>query len=353
MVGALYSRVRGGLIAVSVLLLVTGASSARVWRVPSEIPTIPAAAESSAYGDTILVAPGTYVRPDNTDCSYYWIGLPSGVSLIGAGGAAETIIVDHAVYYYPDFVIAASDVSDCLVRGFSFVRDVRPVHCFHGIMLASATDCYVDSCTFDGFEYGIWAQGRATHSDTPCVRWCAFTDCVVGVQCDAQPGRCPVIQYNDFSRCVWGIYCVNSGPYIADNLISDSWSSGVYCRGRSAAWLDRNVIVNSGECGLYVDTDVYWEPYMATDWLAVNGNSIYNSGGYDLYSAVEDQRGVVEARCTYWGSTCPDFAKVIGGPGRVTYMPWCDSTHTHTYGECPPDDGTEPMTWGSVKALFK
>jgi hypothetical protein len=323
----------------------------RTWDVPLEIPGIPEAVDSALYGDTVSVAAGTYVCPDNVDYSFEWIDLPSGVSLIGAG-AELTVVIDSCITLEPHSVVAMYDASDCLVKGFSFVRSARVAGHFYGILVENTSDTFIDSCRFDHFFCGISVEGETTHPDTPNIRWSVFTNCGMGIECAVQPFGCPVIRFNAFGSCSWGIYCVNSGPYVADNHIANSFHSGVYCIGRSPAWLDRNVIVNNGEYGLRVETEVFYEPYLTTEWLPQNGNSIYGNAICDLYNGVEDQRGIVEARCTYWGSDCPDTLKVIQGPGRVNYRPWCDSLHTETYIECPPDL-TSPSTWSSIKAMFR
>ncbi len=333
------------------IMLPATVSLSRTWLVPSAIPTIPEAADSAAYGDTILVAPGTYVCPDNADYSHEWVVLPSGVSLIGQCGADSTVIVDQTTTggYC---LIKLEGVTDCLVKGFTFVREASAAGQFYAIAIYNASHCFVDSCRFDHFFFAINVWGQMSTRDDPHIRYCYFTRCGAGISCSAvEPYDSPIIRFNTFINNDWGIRCFDAAPYIVDNYIGDSYWAGVYCYGRSPATLDRNTIVNNGYYGVWVDTEVFYEPYMTTSWLPQNGNSIYSNGVYDLYNTVEDQRGVVEARYTYWGSDCPDFDNIIGGPGRVNYIPWCDSAHTEGYDECPPQ-ATSPATWSSIKAHF-
>ena len=65
-------------------LLFASRSQARVLRVPSTIPTIPAAIDSAAAGDTILVAPGTYYVNLDTGGKY--------LIFLSEAGAEQTIL---------------------------------------------------------------------------------------------------------------------------------------------------------------------------------------------------------------------------------------------------------------------
>jgi len=72
------------------LLAAPGPSGARTWYVneagTGDAPTIPAAMDSAAYGDTVLVGPGTY---------YGWIDMTDGVTLMSELGPTETILTHH------------------------------------------------------------------------------------------------------------------------------------------------------------------------------------------------------------------------------------------------------------------
>jgi hypothetical protein len=339
----------------AVVLASSSVCRTETWNVPSEVGSIPDAVDSAAVGDTILVAPGTYVRPDNPDYSDSWITLPPGVALLSEAGAQSTVIVDSSLSFWPHRLVKIWSSPGCVVRGFTFLRGIGAGGKFYGIHLANCTGSCVDSCIFEGpFYSGVKVTGNADHSRTPVIQNCHFSNCGTAIECSyVSHFESPLIQHNTMIDNSWGITCVDAGPYIADNYITNCDYTGVYCEGRSPALLDRNVIVGNGEFGVYVITEVFFEPVMTTGWLPANGNSIYGNAMCDLFNAVEDQRGLVEATCTYWGGDCPDFESVVKGPGRVKHTPWSDAGHTRslTPDDCP--GATARSTWGSIKALFR
>ncbi len=61
-----------------------------VWNVPGDVPTIQAALEAAYWGDTVLVAPGTYSPSTNGES--FPLRPRSGVTLTSSVGAASTIL---------------------------------------------------------------------------------------------------------------------------------------------------------------------------------------------------------------------------------------------------------------------
>ncbi len=69
----------------SCLLLLPALAAAATWRVTQDAPTIQAAVDSAAAGDTVLVAPGEYVEH---------VAIGKSLVLIGETGNPEDVIVD-------------------------------------------------------------------------------------------------------------------------------------------------------------------------------------------------------------------------------------------------------------------
>ena len=80
-------------------------------------------------------------------------------------------------------------------------------------------------------------------------------------------------------------------------------------------------------------------------------NDIWGNGEYDVYHWEKTGLGLMTATHNYWGTLCPDSSRFCG---RIDWTPWVDSTHTVLCSDCENcHHGTEPSTWGSIKAMFR
>ncbi len=96
-----------------VCVMAVASISARTWRVnqqgTGDAPTIQAAVDSSAAGDTILVAPGSYIQ------STIQLNLDDSLTIMSEAGAEATVLRSSAEYIMD---VAWSD--HVTVRGFLF-----------------------------------------------------------------------------------------------------------------------------------------------------------------------------------------------------------------------------------------
>ncbi|OGC77140.1 MAG: hypothetical protein A2Z27_00415 [candidate division Zixibacteria bacterium RBG_16_50_21] len=84
--------------------------SATVIRVPTDQPTIQTGINAANYGDTVLVAPGTYYENDT---------LKAGITLMSEKGADSTIIDGDSASPYPLPVLRCDSCENLVISGFT------------------------------------------------------------------------------------------------------------------------------------------------------------------------------------------------------------------------------------------
>jgi predicted outer membrane repeat protein len=95
---------------------------AYTWYVPSDCPTIQACIDSASVGDTVLVATGTYYEHD--------IVMKSGISLIGAAGDPDSVIIDAELSGRG--IVATGVSSSTLIEGLTIYHGYAPLPLGHG-----------------------------------------------------------------------------------------------------------------------------------------------------------------------------------------------------------------------------
>ena len=77
-------------VVLTLLLAPLGSVDGRTWHVPGDVPTLTEAlGDSAEYGDTVLVAPGTY-SPATGET--FPLDMVNGVALIGEAGKGGDIV---------------------------------------------------------------------------------------------------------------------------------------------------------------------------------------------------------------------------------------------------------------------
>jgi parallel beta-helix repeat protein len=177
--------------ALSILLVAAADSHARVWLVkPDRTGTainIQAGIDSAGAGDTVLVAPGTYMGKGNRDLDF----------------KGKPIVVISQMRYDP--ATTDSSIIDC---GGSYVTFHRGFFFHSGETAASVLDGFVITRGYsNGYDY---------HPNTQVGS---------GILCDSLSS--PTIRYNVIRDCraLWGgsgIFCENSSPIIRYNTIANN-----------------------------------------------------------------------------------------------------------------------------------
>jgi len=338
---------------IGILAMPPAVAFSLTWQVPSQCPTIHAGLDSAAYGDTVLVAPGTYLRTDDPET---WIHLSSGERLISEAGAAATTIE----FCNMSTGIVINGCEDVVVSGFSVRFGTGPGCSYppsitEGVSCWASTNVLVQDCIIEHVYAGISVSGQSTEWHKPMFKNNEIRKCGYGIYVRdvVDPGR-PSFQGNVISECTDGAYVHDSMPVFDGNRITDCRDWGICYYGNCGGECLRNVITHNGG-GVYINADPpYAAPSLNGGLSVPDGNDIFDNTGYDLsYECCRlgEDPWPVYARLNYWGSRCPDSATVFHGP--VYYEPWVDSTHTEILNRSDCPDATEPTTWGSIKAMFK
>jgi hypothetical protein len=329
----------------------------RTWYVKADstgdAPTIYAALDSASYGDTVLVAPGTYVRTDDPEISF---DPGPGITLVSEFGPDVTILE----FCNTQMGIMLTNCEGACVSGFTIRHGTPGPDCGvsmgnkSGIICHSCTDVVVEDCVIEGrLSYGIRVDGESLEWWKPLFRNNTIRDCAYGISCVdvSQPGR-PLFEGNIITSCDCGAEVRDAHPYFESCEITYSAGSGMVYSGHCGGGCDKCTIAHNAGNGVMI----YSSPPLAApsfngSWLPENANDFYDNGGWDLWYEHTSPQGLVMAIYNYWGSDCPDFAVKIHG--RVDYTPWMDSTHTLVFDEDDCPGATESSSWGSIKALFK
>lgn len=337
------------------VLLASFAAQGRTWRVPSECPTIPAGIDSCSYGDTVMVAAGTYIVREGPHTSYKMV---SGTCLTSESGPEVTIIELCGGSSCVDI----SNVEAVRVSGFTFhfgpLDTCDNMWPDDGVFCWDCRDVIVEGCIIEGMPFGIEVSGSYGSTSDVIVRNNVFRDCNVGILCTdvtcqafRDPGL-PRFSGNVIIGAGTGVQMWNCCAVFDHNTITGCEDYGVYYYGPGeTAWTGNTIGHNSGDgirlLGLAPWTDIILNP----EGRFQDANDIYDNGGRDVYIEEYEDCGFVYAPYNYWGSRCPSFSTEIYG--SVSYSPWVDSTHTEalTPDDCP--DEIEPTTWGAVKSMFR
>jgi predicted outer membrane repeat protein len=149
------------------ILALPVASHAVTIRVPSQQPTIRAGIQAASYGDTVLVACGTYYE--------HGIPLRSGVRVVSEGGAEPCAVVD-AQRLGRVFICTNAD-NTTLLRGFTITGGLASANGDGGGLLSQSCALTIEDCLVVSNEATHYGGGIATQSSVntaPTIRRVVF-----------------------------------------------------------------------------------------------------------------------------------------------------------------------------------
>lgn len=223
-------------ILISIVLVIgyTKLPDARVWHVPSEIPTITTAVEDSAqYSDTVLVATGMY---DTTSGEVFPIDMSNGVVLFSEQGADSTIIDGDGTRR---LIICDNTDSTTSIIGFTLQNgyaggdtliDTTFIDsCGGGILCTN--NCFLTITNNIFINNTALARGGGVYSD--------------GV---SSPQIIDNIIQNNYAQSRGGGLLCSGHTQIINNIISLNSSytgGGIACENSSTALIEENVILEN------------------------------------------------------------------------------------------------------------
>lgn len=296
---------------------------------------------AAAFGDTVLVMPGTYAEEiwvdmhNPSEMNRTAVVMKDGVSLVALAGADSTTIHGlsmEAVVYFD------SCGPQTVLRDFTLTGSGT------GWGLRRSVLCWQSSPTIEGNAMPAPYSGvYATDGSTPIL----LRNCVErGIAFVSGSGGSVV--ENTIDGGVW-INCYSEPCLpllVEDNEIYSS----------SARWEDAGVTVSWGTSGdvLIVNNTIRDKKVGALLCFGeLQGNRFLNNGVNVKLQSYCVPRGDILAEMNWWGTAVPEeiAAKIVDCmddpalPGCVDYVPWCmDENCTQS--------PVEARTWSSIKRMY-
>ena len=345
---------------VFMILAVPGTTPARTWFVDSygtgDAPTLVAGIDSAGYGDTVMVAPGTYYSDSASTQPGRWIVMKDGLTLISEQGPEVTTLVRCPNTNGIAYTVTFDHVTESTLRGFT-IRSWEAGECDPGGgEWSGAIECWSSRATIEDniipgkFRWGIAVDGPNPVPGTPEIRNNSITGCIVlGIECENWCS--PLIEGNTITDNGTGLYMKEAQAVVNGNVIAGNRWDGIQCEEGCPAVITRNTITGNAHFGLYINTPASYGPVFADGSVPGCGNSIYGNTDCDLVYTPLYGSGSISVPFTYWGDDCPDFVGTVCISGEAVHVPWSDADHTEILWSCP--EATEPSTWGIIKSMYR
>ena len=321
--------------AMTAFCVLSSSASAITRRVPSEIPDIQAALDSSATGDTVLVAPG----------EYSWTSGPltfRGKDLVlrSENGPEDTIL--RSAPGQGAFYLTDRETRNARVEGFriSIGNDVGPT----GTIWIQGSSPTIDDCLIAG--NGGWAIA------------------VVGTG-------------------LWGTFPLITNTVVAFNS-SPVWGSAIAVVGDAGAEIEGCTIHDNSNPSAGCDPNAAQIYVVTSGFLVSLSRTLITGSPDDPPISCNGNDNFALSCCNIYGNACGDYegclASWLGANGNISADPlYCDPTPEALDFSLAPDspclpgnhpDGascdligargegcapttTTPASWGRLKALFR
>ncbi len=279
--------------------------------VPGDQPTIQEGIDAAVNGDTVLVAPGTYV--ENID----FIG--KAITVKGGGNAGETTIDGNQAGSV--VVFNTGEGKGSVLSGFAIENGTAQYG--GGIRCSSSSPKILCNIVLNNVSYfgggGISCDNSSPTISNNTISGNSSTDGGgAGVHLNQSDPLITgnIIKDNELILCAdrgGGIYCSHSSPSIADNIISGNSANygnggGICCEYSSSPVITNNIITNNSAMNRGGGAYCYDSSPL------ISGNTIANNDGSGIH-CVKDTGYIVnniifgnEAFCA-GGIVCTDYSR--------------------------------------------
>lgn len=273
------------------LAILPSAGAAAARHVPAQYPTIQAAIDASAAGDTVTVADGTYTGTGNVALLY------KRDLVLRSESGPEGTIIDVEGAATAAFFFRNSETRNAILDGFTIRGGLGSGYA--GGICCSAGSPTITNCILGGNAGAIWTI------ESPLIRGCLIEGNFFGimVESDGQP---------EIEECTIrgggiGVFCLDySRPTIRNCVINGNYDRGIV--------LGSELVIDVIDCEI-----------AGNSLGGINGGpghvvgcTIANNSGSGLY-AVND---VTIERSVIWGN-CADQGNDIFVDGASVYLNCC------------------------------
>jgi hypothetical protein len=362
-------------IAISVILSLCIQAGAVVIRVPGDQPTIQAGIDAASYGDTVLVACGTYYEHD--------IEMRSGIVLRSETGSPDCVTIDaqqQGRVFYCDGADSQTSVLGLTIVG-GFLNG-------HGAgMYCTSSSPTLTDCTFSG-NSGASGGGMSCWDSSLTLVGCTFsgnqTDCWGGggIAC-SQQSSATLIDCTFWGNYTYydggGVMCEVSSATLAGCTFTENqafYGGGMMCEASSTTLTGctfKGNQANSGG-GIFCWGYDLTHPTLANCIIAFSTQGgavacqfeggisltccdIYGNAGGDWVGCIADQYGV-SSNFSEDPLFCLDdnpeerYSLHEGSPCLPENSP-CGQL-VGAFGEgCGPVSVVEATSWGAIKAMYR